>query len=560
MLKHLLLILLVAVGIASARVASAASFSAVSSKASVVVGETFIIHVLIDSAGASVNTAQATLSFDSKDIEIVRVDRQGSVFGFWLQDPFISNEQGTVSFIGGSAASFSGRSLEVLNMTVKTKRPGTLSLVFSEGAINAGDGSGENILTTMNDLVLTSTVSTGTPVSLIHQVKRKPLSTGLVPIEPILTVPLYPDPQKWYGQISPFLVSWNLPKDVTGVATILNKEPLSAPSVIEGVFDNKIFVIPDSGIWYVHVRFKNDRGWGSAAHARIAVDSVPPLPFTVRVSTDRHADEPRPMIEFMTTDPVADIDHYEIRVDDHEAIVTTDTMYHVPLLDPGSHAIIVAAYDPAGNITEAHTDVVIAPLPAVSIAVVSPGETADNGMRRSYLYVSGSSLPRARVSLALKNEHGQYLESYQTIASDTGSWSFSTEHLPSSGMYRIEAFQEDDRGAKSIPVESESILIQSQTGFRLQAPRIVFGLIGIALLALAGVLVQRVSRKSENAVRLTAPVSKRFREVSRQIQTDIEDISAVSAKQKHSRGILRMYQYLRDVHRRLRSWIGRQED
>ncbi len=560
MMKHVLAIFLMVIGIASARGTSAASFSAVSSKASVVSGDTFTVRVVIDSAGASVNTAQATLSFDPKDIEITRIDRQGSVFGFWLQDPVFSNDKGTMSFIGGSVASFSGKSLEVLNLTVKAKRVGMLSIAFSEGAINAGDGSGENILTSMNDLTLTSTASAGTPVSLIHQVEQKPVSTGLLPVEPKLAVPLYPDLQKWYGQISPFLVTWNLSKDVTGVATLLNKEPLSVPSVVEGIFDNKIFVIPASGIWYVHVRFKNDRGWGSATHYRIAVDTAPPLPFTIRVSTNRHADEPRPMIEFKTTDPVADIDHYEIRVDDHEAIVTTDTMYHVPLLDPGSHAVTVAAYDPAGNITEAHTDVVIAPLPAVSIAVASPGETADDGARRSYLYVSGSSLPRARVSLALKNELGQYLESYQTIASESGSWSFSTEHLPGNGTYHIVAFQEDDRGAKSLPVESEAIVIRSYTGLDARMSRVVMGMIGIALLALAGMLVQRVSRRSEQVVRLGGRVSSRFHDVSQQIQTDIDEIAKASSKQKRARYTHDVYHYLQNVHRRLKAWIGRHED
>ncbi len=315
-------------------VAFAADFNLSPGSGTLGINQDIEVRLRIDTAGASINAAQATMLFPANLLQVKSISKEGSVFNFWLQDPTFSNDAGTISFIGGTPSGVSGSSLQVISIIFTTKGVGSAAISFSDGAITAADGTGTNILDALNGATfsISSTVSVppptpaapiapitiATPVPIVREAVVAP---GL-PSTPAVLVPLYPDPDRWYSLISNFTANWQLPSDVSGVATALNQNPsYTVPGESEGLFDSKQFPsFQEDGVYYLHVRFKNNKGWGATAHYRIAIDTQPPLAFTIQIEGGPSTDNPRPKLLFQTGDALSGIDTYLVQINQDQPI------------------------------------------------------------------------------------------------------------------------------------------------------------------------------------------------------------------------------------------------
>ncbi len=163
-----------------------------------------------------------------------------------------------------------------------------------------------------------------TPIPIIREAIQ---ATGL-PDAPQILLPLYPDPDKWYNLVSNFTVSWQLPPDVSAVATALNKNPnYTVPGESEGLFDSKQYsAIQEDGVFYLHARFENNQGWGSTAHYRVAIDTHPPLAFNVQVEGGVSSDDPTPKLLFQTGDALSGIEAYLIQINQEEPIIVSSVI------------------------------------------------------------------------------------------------------------------------------------------------------------------------------------------------------------------------------------------
>ncbi len=341
----------------------AATLNLVTSQNTFNIGDKFSVDVKIDTENAGINAAQATIKFPADILSVSSTDKTNSVFNFWLQDPTVDNNAGTVTFVAGATVGFTGKSLEAFRINFVVKGAGQANISITDGAVTASDGSGSNVLTAMNGLAITSATVQGTQVisaptstsALIPQqitpVSRPAVPTGKLPQKPEIQVPLYPDPTSWYNVSSNFIVHISLPSDVTDVATDLNKNPSSNPTKSEGLFDNKTFGALDNGVWYLHVRFKNDVGWGPILHYKISVDTIPPQPFSAVVKEGNNTNVINPTLTFETTDQPSGIAFYRIVIDDKTITSTSLTSFTLPPQDSGSHVVVVEAVDQAGNIT-----------------------------------------------------------------------------------------------------------------------------------------------------------------------------------------------------------------
>ncbi|MEK7067743.1 MAG: hypothetical protein AAB956_01970 [Patescibacteria group bacterium] len=65
------------------------------------VGNTFSIDVKVNTGGAAINAAEATLAFNPNSLEIVKLAKNNSIFALWTQEPVFSNAPGSMSFGGG---------------------------------------------------------------------------------------------------------------------------------------------------------------------------------------------------------------------------------------------------------------------------------------------------------------------------------------------------------------------------------------------------------------------------------------------------------------------------
>lgn len=306
--------------------------------------KTFNVDIKIDTKGESINAAQFKLKFDPNILKVESVSKVGSIFSFWLLDPIFSNENGTIEFIGGTANGVSGGSLKTLSIVLSGKALGSSDLVFMDALITSSDGTGTNIAgdtsgasftissggggttPTVPGAPASSVAPVPVPVPTPVQIVRAPAPAVGLPTEPKLIVALYPNQTNWYNLISNYAVTWDLPADISTVATAVNTNPNFNPTTGEGLFDSKTFPsINEDGVNYLHVRFKNANGWGPTSHYRIAIDTQPPLSFTPSFKTGLKSDEPSPIITFKTGDALSGISSYVILVND-EAPITVASL------------------------------------------------------------------------------------------------------------------------------------------------------------------------------------------------------------------------------------------
>lgn len=359
-----------------ARSARAATLSFVSGTSSSSIGGTIDVSVRIDSQGQTVNAAQGTMLYPNNLLQVVSVNNSNSIFNIWAPQPSVNTSTGEISFLGGSTNSYSGSSLYVLDVTFIARAAGVATLNFSNAGVTAGDGTGANILSSSTPISFTIGGSGAVPASgtstqailpALVQIKRAAIPTSTVPVAPVLTISLYPDQNAWYNTIADFLVQWQLPADVTDVATALNQDPQFNPIVSGGLFNNQTFGALSEGIWYLHVRFKNSVGWGPTIHYRIAIDTTPPLPFTAAIKEGSVTEITAPTVQFSTEDQPSGLAFYQIFADGNMVGSTTNASFTLPSLSFGAHDIVVQAVDSAGNITESRTSVTISPPPFLTV-------------------------------------------------------------------------------------------------------------------------------------------------------------------------------------------------
>ncbi len=460
-------------------ITEAASLGMFTDKANPVVGDTLTVDVKIDSEDVSINAAQATIKFPTDILKVDTLDKTDSTFNFWLTEPSFDNTLGNVSFVGGSTISgYSGKSLQVLRIKFKVIGNGDASLVFSDTAISAADGSGANVLSISKGVSFSVLSKSEVNKAAQAQITRAAEIAASLPTKPVLNVLLYPNSGSWYDTVSDFSANWNLPKDVTDIASSLDKIPNTDPTKSEGLFDNKTFKALSNGVWYLHVRFKNNIGWGVTNHYKILIDALPPLPFKVEITGDPVSDNPTPEIKFSSSDQFSGIDYYQILIDGKEEVKTQKTSYVFKPVAPGKHQVVVDARDKAGNITEGRLDLEILPIQSPEILFINRNIFIGEGG----LSLNGSSFPSSTILYNLKLESGESIFKGEVSSNEKGFWSVSIDQSLKKGSYIVEITAKDNRGALSFPVKSDSISVTER-------PVLVLGKLNVTYQGLLVILI-----------------------------------------------------------------------
>jgi len=421
------------------------------------IGDEFDADIKINSEDIGINAAQATIKFSPAILEVVSIEKTGSVFNFWIQDPTFDNNTGEISFIGGASSGLVGKSLQVVRVVLKAKGLGQSDFIFTDGAITASDGSGTNVLSSMEKTTV-NVASTTAAATTIQTIERAPVVSDTAPAKPVVKIPLYPDASQWYNTSSKFTANWTLPNDISAVATALNKNPSTNPTDSQGIYNNETFAALSDGIWYLHVRFYNNMGWSTTNHYRIAIDTVPPTTFEINFSDGLSSNNPTPTITYKVIDQLSGVDHYYIQIDSSEAINTNKESYVLPAQSPGKHTIKVGAQDKAGNKVENITQFEILPIESPKIFSVSTKVFVGEGE----LVINGTSLSKASIILNVKDQKDNLMYSFTTNSDDSGNWAMKIDSPLKKGTYYIEVIAQDSRGASSFPVKSDLISVQER--------------------------------------------------------------------------------------------------
>ncbi len=136
-------------------VAEAAVLKVTPSSTTISVGSRITLQVAVDSEGTAVNTGTGTLSFPKELFEVVSVDKSSSIFSVWIQTPTYDNDH-SISFTGGlPTPGYDGSNGRLFTVVLRAKAVGSAKIVLLDSSLRANDGSGTDVLRTINNATVT---------------------------------------------------------------------------------------------------------------------------------------------------------------------------------------------------------------------------------------------------------------------------------------------------------------------------------------------------------------------------------------------------------------------
>jgi hypothetical protein len=446
------------------------------------VGSNFEMDVKVSTAeDEPVNAAQGTVLFNPSELKVIGLSKTDSVFNLWVPEPIFSNSKGTIDFAGGSIKGFNGDGV-IVTVTFQGLAVGQSEVNFFSGDVRAADGKGSAALKQMNSAVYTIVPKTTTPIPEGYA----PPSGA--PAAPGIYSPTHPDPSGWYQNAIPKF-TWNVPTDVTAVKLSFNDSPTALPS---SYFQSPITEYQykgsplRDGVWYFHVQFENDKGWGRIADYRFQIDTQKPDRFDITLAEPTAKTAPVAKIVMNAFDRTSGIDHYEIQLDT-DGYETwrpgSDHIYTTKRLEPGNHILVAKAFDRAGNSAVNSLEFELVGLNPPEITYYSQELASGN-----LLSVKGQTYPNSVVLVSVENEAG-VVKAYSQKSDGNGVFTFISDERLKDGLYKAWVEVLDSKGAKSRPTDKMVVLIQPPYIVRLGTWVINFLSVMVPLIALLLILI-----------------------------------------------------------------------
>jgi len=434
------------------------------------VGDEFYVDLKVDTEDVDINAAEVQVLFQNNILELLSVEKDSSIFNFWLEGPNISNEDGKVDFIGGTSKGVFGSSLQILRLNFRANGSGITEITAVDTVVTASDGKGTNVLSVIEGISIGIGVEIISPESAempeVEEgvsreqpviVERDPVIAQDKPEEPELTSPLYPDPSKWYNHLGEVIVFWEVPDDIIKIATDISHDPNGDPQTIEDtLFTGKKFSILEEGVWYSHIQFKNNVGWGKIAHYQILIDTTPPIPFEIEIDNEQ-SDNPTPEINYETHDILSGIAEYSVFIDGQSSISTSSSSMALLPQAPGKHTVTIRAIDFAGNGIEDDLNFEILPILTPTISFITKSITQEE-----FVFASGKTIVNGFVDVRILNKTGQKVFLRGVKSDNLGNWEIVVEEPLVTGEYTVIINARDDRGAISYPIE-QALKVKART-------------------------------------------------------------------------------------------------
>jgi len=491
-----------------------------------------------------INAVKTVLYFPKDKLSVEGVSKQDSIFTLWPEEPKFSNESGEITFLGGLPhPGFVGTDGQILSIKFKAKDRGVAELNFGETAILASDGKGTNIFSYAKEGKYTLNF----PV-------------------PIILSNTHPNEDKWYQDNNPEF-SWKLVNTIIGVSFILDKNSTTEPDDIsEGKLDSQIYQEINDGVWYFHLKAKDNLGWSSTRHLTIHIDTTPPSPFEIVVNNEGDPTNPRPILYFDVHDEISGIDYYRINFETGDSVILANpgiNQYQLPLQGPGTHQIVVQAFDKAGNFRENITGIAIKPIeqPILTIwpRIYVSGE--------EIFYTEGNALPKSKVMLFLEKDN-KVLREWQTSADEQGLWKFSSDDLLKAGIYYLYSRAKDYREAVSefSPKEEIKVMFSGLAigSFLLTFRNLVLILI-IILLIFIGLAIYSIHRilKAKKRLKKETKEAKEslslgFGELRKNIKEELEKLERVKSERELDEKEKEFFKNLKEDLEKVEKFIGKE--
>jgi hypothetical protein len=408
---------------------------------------TIPVKVYVNSAGTTINAIESSIKYPADILEIKSISKASSLIQLWSKEPSFSNESGLASYSGGvPSPGFTGTGI-TLTINFLAKKEGEATIYFSSGMVLAADGRGTDVLTSKSGAKYSIKAPTSPAIPEKPKEPAKPQEKekkkGETPGGIEIISDTHPAQDQWYSA-NKVNLSWKITSEYSGESFEFDQNPETIPDqVSEGFADSKKYEGVDDGVWYFHLRFKNETGWGEVSRYKIQIDTASPIDLIARIDNGGDLTNPQPALYIEAKDELSGISHYEIKIENGEfltAVPSKASPFVLPLQSSGVKNIELIAFDRAGNTKSEKIQIEISSIeaPIITIApdIYNSGE--------EILYIEGSAMPNTVVILYLKKED-EIVKKWEIVCDGNGNWQFSTEELFKSGEYKIEAQARDAR-------------------------------------------------------------------------------------------------------------------
>ncbi len=444
---------------ASPSVVFAARLSLYPSSATVNVGQTVSMSVIIASSDQAANAVSGNLSFPANKLQVVSVSKANSILSLWVEEPSFSNSAGTVTFQGvvPNPGFQSGRGT-VLTVVFKAIAAGPANVSFSQASVLANDGSGSDILSDFQ----------GASINVSGQAQEQTIVESKVPSsDPSvinITSKTHPAVNKWYSLKNAEL-SWNLPSGVSSSRYSFDKDSSVKPTTVNTpAIQSKTFENLEEGLWYFRLQTKKDTTWSSTYTFKVYVDYSPPEVNTFELVTG-NTEQDSPYILLKSSDELSGVSSYRVKFGDRayetynasgSGDQTTITAKY-----PGKQVVIVEAYDNAGNKSIVAKELDVKTFNAPKI--IDMPSVLDKGQE---LVVRGTAEPNIEVRVYLKNYQDKEVFA-STRAGSAGEFSLTWKEPLEDGKYTVTAEAVNSFGVMSYRSDKRDLSVHPSILFRI---------------------------------------------------------------------------------------------
>jgi len=361
------------------------------------VGDEIILDIGIENNDDIEITAfEGRLNFDFEKVKFLEIDDSNSIIDYWLIEPGLEQDN-TLLFNGvlkqQNGLLFSVK-LEAINSGIFSVGVSTGNAIIKQGDVyNLEDMFSDNVFVSISEKDRGSSVS------------------GLISST-------HPNEEIWYSD-SLVRFEWQLPGTVEKVKVLLDENLFSWPSVeYDSPITSKEIELED-GIWYFHMRYKDENGWSEVETRKVMIDSQKPKNFSFNL------DNLKTLI-FTAEDDGSGIQGFEIYIpSENYTFFTNSEESQLPFLKPGTYSVIVRALDNAGNYTESISSVVI---PYLKSPVISKFYLDDDRVG-----VVGESYPNSKNIISIE---GSEIYNGLALIADNGKFAFEKDDI-NPGIYKI---------------------------------------------------------------------------------------------------------------------------
>ncbi len=443
-------------------------------------GQTVTVTVYVSDNTQSINAVSGELMFPSNLLTVTSIKKDGSIISMWAEDPSYSNTSGKVNFEGVILGGYSGAKGKVITVNFTAKQTGQATLLFSRGSILANDGNATNVINTLGGSTLTIVAGD----QHATETTTSPSSITVTPEAPKVVSSTHPEANTWYPNRIAKL-SWVVPEDVIAIRTLINKSSVAIPTVVNGSsVKEKTIDLGDDGVYYFHIQFKNNLGWGAITHMPLKTDMKAPSRLDIQMTSVTESVNSHPTFTFTANDEASGVAYFAIKTDNNEVekidATGEKTPYTSPRLSPGDHTIIVRAVDHAGNSTTNSLDFKTLALTLPSITSYPQKITVGDP-----IVITGTTYPDSTVEIVVTSTRGEEIR--KTGTSDaSGSFTITIDDHVLPSHYLMKARVIDRNDALSGYTEAKAIIVQDSKLFTIGS--FVINWISLVVVLLAVVL------------------------------------------------------------------------